>query len=413
MLDGQKGKLKQKAIEVIVQYAKVLGAEELCQVTKAHIFCGAHHYLEALKSEDIDEVISEMCFCSKEKVRIDHVSCYCQSDVGPMCPVNSAKMWVTEEERRKNEQYLQRYVEAGVNLVGTCIPYMVGFIPLRGEHYVTSESHAVLMLNSLWGACGHADGLEIGFCAAVCGRIPKWGYHIMENRKGTHVFHIRCKTETLHDWDLLGYTIGRFTPSHAVPVLADGFTRPDILHLKQCYASMATTGGAEMCHIVGITPEALTLEQALGGVTPIDEIMITEKDIKESKEMICSQGEGLVDFISLGCPHYSIEELRLAAQFLEGKQIADHVHLQVWTAISIKAVADLSGYTKKIEDAGGVVLTSSCPLNTEKFPPDARAMVFDSAKQAHYLIPAVRSKVYYGSMFDCLQSAVTGKWEVR
>lgn len=45
---------------------------------------------------------------------------------------------------------------------------------------------------------------------------------------------------------------------------------------------MATSSGAEMCHIVGITPEAITLEQAVGGKDPVDIITITDKDLEES-----------------------------------------------------------------------------------------------------------------------------------
>ena len=42
MLSGVHGALKQQAIKKVVEYANVLGAEELCEVTMAHVFCGAH-----------------------------------------------------------------------------------------------------------------------------------------------------------------------------------------------------------------------------------------------------------------------------------------------------------------------------------------------------------------------------------
>ena len=40
MLDGDEGLPKQKAMELIVRYGKVIGAEELCPVTWADLFCG-------------------------------------------------------------------------------------------------------------------------------------------------------------------------------------------------------------------------------------------------------------------------------------------------------------------------------------------------------------------------------------
>lgn len=413
MLEGHEGKLKQKAMEKIVEYANILNAETLCKVTKAHLFCGAHGYLNAVKSDDIEEIISEMHLCSSEKLSFEKMACYCQSDCGPMDPINYAKMGCTEKEGKRNREFLDYYLDSGVNLVGSCVPYLVGFIPLMGEHYVTSESHAVLVLNSVFGACGNADGLEVGFWAAICGRIPKWGNHIMSNRKGTHVFNINCKTESNYDWDLLGYTVGRKLPTHSVPVLNGDFSRPDINKLKYCYASMATTSGPEMCHIVGITPEAKTLEEALGGKEPKDIIDITDKDIEESKQILCEQGNGKVDYISLGCPHYNIEELREVAEYLEGKKISKDVVLHVWTANPIKETADRCQYTEKIENAGGIVLTSSCPLTSEKKPEGVKAIAFDSAKQAHYIKPGTSAKIYYGSMKNCLESAITGRWEGR
>lgn len=413
MLDGSLGPLKQKAMENVVAYAGVVGADELCRVTKAHLFCGAHSYLSVLDSDDIDVVISEMHFCSAERLVFDEVSCFAQSDVGPMCPVGWERMGVSAEEARRNQAYLERCLEAGVHLVGSCIPYLLGFIPLMGEHYVTSESHAVLVMNSLWGACGHADGLEAGFWSAVCGRTPLWGLHVMDNRKGDLLFDVECPVETLTDWDLLGYTIGRMTPPRRIPVLASGFPRPDITTLKSAFASMATTGGPELCHMVGITPEAATLEQATGGLSGLERVAVSSRDIEESRSMLSEAERGEVGFISLGCPHYTLDQLKEAAGFLKGRKIHPDVTLQVWTALPFKEIADRCGYTAAIEDSGGSLLTSSCPLTSERFPREGPGLAFDSAKQAHYVRPATQSKVYYGSMEECLESALTGRWEGR
>ncbi|MCF7936127.1 MAG: aconitase X catalytic domain-containing protein [Synergistales bacterium] len=411
MLDGKEGLLKRKAMENVVAYGEVVGAERLCRVTKAHLFCGAHHYLEALDTDDIDVVMSQMHFCSDERVVLDRVACYAQSDVGPMCPLGWNGMGVPEAERARNEAYLSRYLDAGVHLVGSCIPYMLGFVPLMGEHYVSSESHAVLMMNALWGACGHADGLEAGFWSAVCGRTPYWGLHDRSNRKGTLLFSVQCATETLLDWDLLGYTIGKRTPPRHIPVLVSGFSRPDITTLKAAFASMATTGGAEMCHIVGVTPEAATLEEATGGRRGLETVAITDGDIEASRADLDDPGRDKVQLVSLGCPHYTLDQLRETAAFLDGKSVAPSVTLQVWTALPIKETADRCGYTGAIERAGGQVLTSSCPLTSECFPREGAALVFDSAKQAHYIRPAVQTSVHYGSMEHCLESALGGYWE--
>ncbi len=414
MLAGTHGLLKQQALTKIVEYAHVLGAEELAEVTMAHLFCGAHGYLNAAGSDRIPETISQMQYCSDTIMPQEPFACYCQSDTGPMDPEHYPKMYVTEAEGQKNQAFLQYYREQGVNLVGTCVPYMCGFIPLKGEHYVSSESHAVTLMNSLWSASGNADGLEAGFWAAACGRIPKWGNHIMENRKGTHVFNIKCSLKNSYDWDLLGYTIGRYLPTHSIPVLDGLEDRPNIFSIKYFFAAMATTAGPEMCHLVGITPEAPTLEAALGGKDPVFTMDITEDDLKESLQILNGNNKSAkIDYISLGCPHYSIEELRIIAKLLEGKHIAENTVLHIWTANPIKETAVRCGYAKTIAEAGAILLTSSCPLTSGKMPPNSKTAAFDSAKQAHYITPEGKVKVYYGSLEKCIASAISGVWEVE
>ncbi len=414
MLLGKAGTMKQKAMEVIVRYADVLGAKKLCKITKAHLFCGAHPFMLSFPSSDPDEVISKMLFCSDEKVALDRYECpYCQSDAAPMDSEKWRSMGVAEPEAKRNEQFLHRFLDSGVHLASSCIPYMLGFVPLMGEHYVSTESHAVVLMNSLWGACGNADGVEIAFSAAACGRIPLWGTHIAENRKGTHIFRVLCNVASTHDWDLLGYTVGRKLPTHSVPVLV-GAPRPNIVDLKSFFASLATTAGPEICHIVGITPEAPTLDSAMGGNKPVRDVTVTEEDLEESRRMLSDAGEGSVQYVSVGCPHYSIDQVERAARYLRGKKIAEGVTLQVWTAPQIRYLADRCGYSKVIEDAGGVVLTGSCPMVSEKLPKNAAGLAFDSAKQAHYLRPVdlmQGKKIYYGSMEQCLEAALSGMWK--
>jgi predicted aconitase len=233
----------------------------------------------------------------------------------------------------------------------------------------------------------------------------------MENRKGTHLIKIKAPLKNQMDWDLLGYTIGRLLPTHAIPVMEGFSQRPDVVKLKSCYASMATTSGAEMCHWVGVTPEGRTREQAFGGKKPVDIIEINQKDFEDSYNFLNTAENTTPNYISLGCPHYAIDELAFIADYLDGKKIHKNVRLNVWTSPTIKDAASRNGYTQRIEASGAILLTSSCPLTSGKMPADTKVAAFDSAKQAHYVAPLSSAKILYSSMTDCLNAAVTGKWE--
>ncbi len=222
----------------------------------------------------------------------------------------------------------------------------------------------------------------------------------------------RQKAMELHDWDVLGHAIGRKLPPHSIPVLIGSFDRPNSIQLKSFFAALACAAGTEMCHIVGITPEAPTLSQALANREPDREIEIAATDIAESIQELSGHGRRKIDYISLGCPHYHIEEIRRIATFLDGKRIHPDTTVHLWTAGSIKYMADRCGYTDTIQKAGAMVLTGSCP-STRGYPSGVQTAAYDSAKQRMSAAQETDATLFYGSRQECLQSAISGFWEGR
>ena len=414
MLDGSEGPAKQKAMELIVRYGKVIGADELCPVTWADLFCGCHEYLNVMNSGDFDEVFSRMSLCAEDIVTLERMApgCVCFSGVEPDCTEVPDRMLMSPSQKDLNIRFLSRFVDAGVVLSGNCIPYLTGFIPTMGEHFVSCESSAVLFMNSLWGACGNGDGIEASFCAAVCGRTPLAGKHLAANRIGTDVVHINVEPASIHDWDVLGHAVGCKLPPHSIPVLTGAFTRPNTIQLKAFFAALACAAGTEMCHIPGITPEAPTLGRALDSRRPDNEIEIRDADIGASIHKLNGHGRQKIDYISLGCPHYHIDEIRRIADFLAGKRIHSDTVVHLWTAGSIKYMADRCGYTDTIEKAGATLLTGSCP-SSRGYPAGVQTAAYDSAKQRMSAAQETDATLFYGSRQECLQSAISGYWEGR
>jgi cis-L-3-hydroxyproline dehydratase len=412
ILDGERGQAPQKAMELIVRYAGVLGAERLCRVSWADLFCGAHHYLDVAGSDDFDRVFSTMSLCTTQTAELKQMDrgCICYSGVEVDCTEVPEKMLVGPDRQTKNLAMLSRFVNSGVVLSGSCVPYLLGFVPLAGEHFVSCESSAVLFLNSLWGACGNGDGIEASFCAAVCGYTPLWGRHLPENRKATHVVEIQSRPESIHDWDVLGHTVGMRLPPMAVPVITGGYSRPDAIRLKAFFASLACAAGTEMCHLEGITPEAATIQQALGDNPDQACIPVSTVDVAESVEALNGHDRQPIDYISLGCPHYHIDEIRRIAAFLDGRRIHPDTLVHVWTAGPFKYMADRCGYTRSIENAGAHLLTGSCP-STRGYPAGMRTAAYDAAKQRMSAAQETDARLFYGSVEQCLQTAISGIWE--
>ena len=78
ILAGRRGDAARKAMELIVRYGEVVGADSLCSVTWADLFCGWHNYLDVAGSSDFDEVFSKMALCT-QYLPLHEVSCRNQS----------------------------------------------------------------------------------------------------------------------------------------------------------------------------------------------------------------------------------------------------------------------------------------------------------------------------------------------
>lgn len=169
--------------------------------------------------------------------------------------------------------------------------------------------------------------------------------------------------------------------------------------------------------LVGVTPEARSLEDARGNKPLRGEFTITQEDYEESRRQICSAGEGKINFVLMGCPHYSLEDIQQVANYIEGKKVAEGVELHVWTDMSTLAMAKASGFVKTIEEAGGNVLSSSCCYGhgSCSFCCMFTAMVTDSGKQGHYMHSCFGAgkhvPIYYGDIYQCIDAAAAGYWK--
>jgi hypothetical protein len=112
----------------------------------------------------------------------------------------------------------------------------------------------------------------------------------------------------------------------------------------------------------------------------------------------------------LGCPHNSIEQVWLIASLLEGRKINAGTALWVHTPRALRDTAERNGYVRMIEEAGGVVMSDTCPAISRHMPKGVRTVATDSAKQAHYLPAITGVEAWFGSVRDCVEAAVSGTW---
>jgi hypothetical protein len=208
---------------------------------------------------------------------------------------------------------------------------------------------------------------------------------------------------------MLGYFAGGVCGEDH-PVITGDINVPDLTDLKHFGAAAATSGGVELYHIPGITPEAPTLAAAFKGRPP-EAVRYGPQERRAIYETLNEIGTSTdVDFVLLGCPHASVDQIREAAAALDGKRLSPGTELWLMAPRALKDVADRSGYTEIIERAGGRVLADSCPAMSRAAPKGTRVFATDSAKQAHYLPAILGIEAWFGTLEECVGAAVTGRW---
>lgn len=413
MLDGREGTAVRQAMEMLVRYGEALGAEKLVDTRNV----GGYMIAERAQMDQygtFDAVFSELSLDSDLVVEFPKVKVpSCQFET-PLEPDYYHLAGKTEEDYNLYQQNMEYLAKMGVELMCTCTPYQVGNVPVKGEHCAWMESSAVVYINGALGARTNCEGRESTTAAMLTGKIPYWGYHVPENRLGTHLVTVEEEILTAEDWGLLGYYVGKQVQDK-VPVIQGIKNVPSRDMLKHFGAAAASAGGVEMYHIPGITAEAATLADAFGGKKPpADGLKYGRGEKRDAYELLNAIGKKTeVDFVMLGCPYYSLDQVWELCQMLEGKKAKEGVRFWVFVPQAIKDIATRNGFTRIIEDFGGLLMRDCCPALGRFKPEGAAVMATDSAKQAHYLPNMTGIEAWYGSTEECVASAVAGEWKGR
>lgn len=415
ILDGAEGPARAAAMRLLLRYGTVLGAERLVETN--NVCGGAVGTLPNRRNvlppdADMDAVYSLMNLDSDERFEIPPVKANTWKLIEAMDPEHWAAQGVSAATKalvEKNAAFCNR---VGINRCNTCTPYQVGNVPVFGEHCAWMESSAVVYVNSLLGARTNVEGAQSTAAASLVGRIPYWGLHMPENRLATHHVEVEIEIDDMMDWGLLGYWVGEQVQA-AIPVLTGLTHAGELRKFKHFGAAAATSGAVEMYHVPGMTPEAPTFEAATGGRRPEVTLRYGAAERREAYRHLNSATDPDIDFIMLGCPHNSLDQLRLIARLLEGKRVSANTDLWIFTPNAIRTVARSMGHEAIIEKAGGKLMSDSCPALSRVSPADVKVVATDSAKQAHYLPATLGCQVWFGRVEEVIESAVAGRWVGR
>ena len=394
-------------MRLVVRAAEVLGAERLIPITGAHVDSCLYH------GEATVDFVERLIEGGAQ------VTVPTTLNVGALDLLHP-ELWRGDAIAAERGRLLMgHYRSLGCQPTYTCAPYQLRAVrPAFGDQVAWAESNAIVFCNSVVGARTERYGDFTDIACAITGRVPDAGLHRTSARRAVLVLRLASDiaASLLEDGSLypvLGIVLGRRAGSRVAVI--DGLPL-DISEerLKALGAAAASSGAVAMFHAVGSTPEAPTLEAALQGIEPEEIVEVGMADLRAARDELTTAPGGAppgtpIGTVSLGTPHASLAELRAVERELAGTRPAPGVELLVSTARTLLAEAEEEGLALRLRSLGVELLVDTCSYIAPVLRPSPLPVMTDSGKWAFYAPGNIGVEVVFGSLRECVRSAVEGR----
>jgi hypothetical protein len=400
LLGGERGPAARLAMSILVRMGEIQGAPYLIDITQAHVDSTIY----------MGEATLE--FAERLSGWGARVSVPTTLNVSGLDEHHWQEWEVPATWAEKAHRQMKAYLAMGCSPTWTCAPYQTASAPRRGEQIAWGESNAIVYANSVLGARTERYPDLMDICAAITGRVPAVGLHLTENRAGQVLIQLSRVPEALQRDDsfypVLGHLLGRLALDR-IPVLEGLAVEPSEDQLKALGAAAASSGAVALFHLVGVTPEAPTVAAAFQGRPPIQEIEITLEELRQARSDLTTRPGSRLDLVVLGSPHFSLAEFKRLAPLLAGRQRHERVQFLVTTSRAVRDLARAAGLLDPLERFGGRLTVDTCVLATPMLPRSVKTLMTNSGKYAYYAPGLLGVEVAFGSLEDCVDSAVAGR----
>ena len=398
LLSGGDGEATALAMRILVSAAELLRARSLVQITSAHIDGCLYH-------GDGGVEFAETLVAAGGQVAVPTTL-----NVGALDLLHPDSVRVDQSKTSMARRQMDAYVSMGAQPTFTCAPYQIGHEPGVGEQIAWGESNAIAFANSVLGARTERYGDFLDACCALTGRAPLYGLHIAKNREAKVVVDVTAVPGALKDQDVfypvlgtwLGLEIGREIP--LIVGLPPTVTRDQ---LKALGASAASTGAVALFHVLGVTPEAPTLDAVISKDGPVRQIALKPDMVRRALgRLTTADAAEQIDAVAVGSPHFSITEFEALLKLIRGRCFA--IPFYACTARDTLRDLERRGDLHVLREAGVEIVADTCVVVTPILPESGSVLMTNSGKFAHYGPSNTGYDVVYGSLEDCVESALTG-----
>ena len=398
LLSGGDGEATALAMRILVSAAELLRARSLVQITSAHIDGCLYH-------GDGGVEFAETLVAAGGQVAVPTTL-----NVGALDLLHPGSVRADQSKTSMARRQMDAYVSMGAQPTFTCAPYQIGHEPGVGEQIAWGESNAIAFANSVLGARTERYGDFLDACCALTGRAPLYGLHIAKNREAKVVVDVTAVPGALKDQDVfypvlgtwLGLEVGREIP--LIVGLPPTVTRDQ---LKALGASAASTGAVALFHVLEVTPEAPTLDAVISKDGPVRQIALKPDMVKRALgRLTTADAAEQIDAVAVGSPHFSITEFEALLKLIRGRCFA--IPFYACTARDTLRDLERRGDLHVLREAGVEIVADTCVVVTPILPESGSVLMTNSGKFAHYGPSNTGYDVVYGSLEDCVESALTG-----
>ena len=400
MLAGSNGEAARRALEYQIEVGRFWGAKRLVPVTNVHLMGD----IEVMGDAGLEFLRNEV----KSAAR-----CVVPATTNARCVdfAHCDRLGQDPGEVAKERELIQCLRRMDVITTDTCINYQTVYQPHLGEHVAWGDTGTVIYANSVFGARSNFESGPAALAAAITGRTPEYGFHLKEHRHGSFTVQLDAKLDDLADWGAVGKIVGEAHQDYfAVPVFHRFRRTPTADELKHLGAALASYGSMGMFHFVGVTPEAPSVEVALGNrkrrnASPSP----TGYSSVYTATTSATVTRGLVVFSG---PQQSLLEMKRLAALFQDRKVKAGSSCFVTTNGAVLAQSRALGYAKTLEDAGVTILEGVCFYILQNLSPMREKnrwtnMVSNSAKIVN-IIGAHRFNTLLRRTADCVEMACTG-----
>ncbi|MEM9950154.1 MAG: aconitase X catalytic domain-containing protein [Chloroflexota bacterium] len=399
MLNGDMGRATQIAMRILTTMAQVYDADNLLDITSAHIDGVLYHGLSGL--EFVQKLVE-----ADGQVRVPTTL-----NVGALDLIHPNVFAGEAQVAEYARQTMQYYEQLGCQPIYTCTPYQTMARPKFGEQIAWAESNAIVFANSVLGARTQRYGDFIDICCALTGRAPNAGLHVTEHRRGQILYRLENIPEPLLREDVLfpvlGYLIGADT-GNQIPVIEGLLPETTEDQLKAFGAATASSGSVGLFHAIGITPEAHTFDEAFQGHSPEHEVIVTMEMLRQVRDSLATAPDGNIDAVALGSPHFSLAEFEQLLSLVEAHPPQGDIEFIVCTNRIVLAILKQRNWLERLKSLGITVIVDTCVVVTPIIRLKSGVLMTNSGKFAHYAPGNIGLATVYGSLLECVRSASTG-----